>query len=154
DRASLVFCFPSREDFRLTRMGAMKFVDYVKSIDGGLDPVLVDGASCVGADVKTSQAEDQVLGLLHTFLAEHYPQSQWEPDIWPPFVVRNVADIPAKLAAVAGDKYSYRELDRFTDEMEKALLATGRKDVNAPLVAKVDRSGILSQKIYLIYSQE
>jgi hypothetical protein len=38
--------------------------------------------------------------------------------------------------AVAGEKYSYRELDEFTDAMEKALLATGRKDVNAPLVRK------------------
>src|ERR1041385_2787470 len=57
-------------------------------------------------------------------------------------------------ARLAGEKYSYRELDQFTDVMEKALLATGRKDVNAPLVAKVDRTGILPQRIFLLYSQE
>ena len=59
-----------------------------------------------------------------------------------------------KLASVAGEKYSYRELDDFTDTMEKALLATGRKDVGSPLVAKVSRSGVLQERVYLVYSQE
>ncbi|HJZ99467.1 MAG TPA: efflux RND transporter permease subunit, partial [Candidatus Solibacter sp.] len=154
DRASMVFCFPPREDVRVTRLGAIGFVDYLRRTDAALDPRLLDGAGCVGADIRTSQNEEQVLGLLQGFLRERFPQSQWEPDIWPPFVVRNLADLPAKLASVAGEKYSYRELDQLTDAMEKALLATGRKDVNAPLVAKVDRSGILPQQVYLLYSQE
>src|SRR5262249_3786785 len=40
DRASLIFCFPAREDFRLTRLGAIGFVDYIRRIDTSLDPVL------------------------------------------------------------------------------------------------------------------
>jgi multidrug efflux pump subunit AcrB len=154
ERASLVFCFPAREDFRLTRLGAIEFVDYVRRIDAALDPLLLDGAGCVGADVSASRTDGQILALLGGFLREHFPQSQWEPDVWQPFVVRNLDEVRSKLASVAGEKYSYRELDEFTDVMEKALLATGRKDVNAPLVAKVDRSGILPEKVYLLYSQE
>jgi multidrug efflux pump subunit AcrB len=154
ERASLVFCFPDREDFRIARRGAMEFVDYVRQADANRDPILLDGGGCVGADVNGSSTDEQILLLLKAFLAEHYPQSQWDPDVWQPFVVRRLADVRSKLASVAGEKYSYRELDEFTNAMEKALLATGRKDVNAPLVAKVDRSGILPQKVYLLYSQE
>jgi multidrug efflux pump subunit AcrB len=132
----------------------MKFVNHLKSADPSLDPRLLDGAGCVGADVHASRTDAQILGLLANFLREFYPRSQWEPGIWPPFLVRDLGEIRAKLANVAGEKYSYRELDEFTDAMEKALLATGRKDVDAPLVAKVTRSGVLPEQVYLVYSQE
>ena len=154
ERASLVFCFPPREDSRLTRLGAIKFVNYLKSVDANLDPRLLDGASCVGADVNASRTDAEILGLLGTFLRDYYPPSKWEPGVWQPFLVRNLGDLRAKVASVAGDKYSYRELDDFTDSMEKALMATGRKDVDAPLVAKVTRSGVLPENVYIAYSQE
>src|SRR5262249_35186395 len=67
---------------------------------------------------------------------------------------RDLESLREKLAAVARERYSYRELDEFTDAMEKALLATGRKDVNAPLVAKVTRSGVLPEEVRIVYSQE
>ena len=88
------------------------------------------------------------------FLSDNYPQSQVHPDLWAPFIVRDPCGDAKALAAIAGDKYTYRELDDFTDTMEKALFATARKGENAPLVAKVSRSGILPERIYLIYSQE
>jgi multidrug efflux pump subunit AcrB len=69
-------------------------------------------------------------------------------------VVRSATEISAKLAAAAGEKYSYREMDDFTDLMEKALLGTERKTDGPPLVAKVIRTGILGEKIYLFYSQD
>jgi multidrug efflux pump subunit AcrB len=154
ERASVIICFPLREDFRLTRLGSIKFVNYLRSIDPELDPRLLDGAGCAGADVRASRTDTQIMNLLTTFLRESYPQSRWEPGVSPPFLVRDLGEIPAKIAAVAGEKYSYRELDEFTDAMEKALLATGRKDVDAPLVAKVTRSGVLPEQVHLIYSQE
>jgi multidrug efflux pump subunit AcrB len=154
DRATLVFCFPPREDYRLTRLGAIEFVKYLAHNDATLDPQLLDGAGCVGADVHTTRTDVEVLALLGAFLQDRYPQNQWEPDVWPPFVVRDLTETASKLASVAGEKYSYRELDNFTETLEKALLATGRKDVGAPLVAKVNRFGILPERIYLLYSQE
>ena len=153
-RASVVFCFPPRETYRLARLGAIKFVEFLKSTDATLDPRLLDGAGCVGADLRASKTDPEILRLLAAFARDYYPQSQWEPDMWPPFVVRDLSDTRAKLASVAGEKYSYRELDDFTNTMEKALLATGRKDVGSPLVAKVSRSGLLQERVYLVYSQE
>ena len=40
-RASLVICFPPRDDFRLTRLGAIKFVSYLQSVDPKLDARLL-----------------------------------------------------------------------------------------------------------------
>jgi multidrug efflux pump subunit AcrB len=147
-------CFPPRDDFRLTRRGAIKFVNYLKSPDSSLDPRLLDGAGCAGADIRATRSDDEIKGLLANFLREFYPRSSWEPGAWEPFLVRDLGDVRTKLAAVAGEKYSYRELDEFTDAMEKTLLATGRKDVNSPLVAKVTRAGVLPERVYLAYSQE
>ena len=53
----------------------------------------------------------------------------------------------AGLAAVAGDSYSYRELDDFTDLIARTVQG-------APEVAKVERKGVLPEQIYLDYSQE
>jgi multidrug efflux pump len=153
-RASLVFCLPPRETFRLARLGASQFVEYLKTLDASLDPRLVDGAGCIGVDMSGTRSDQEIATLFGNALRDRYPQNLWDPDTWPPFIVRDLADVRQKLASVAGEKYSYRELDEFTDIMEKALLATGRKDVDAPLVAKVTRSGVLSEKVYLLYSQE
>ncbi len=69
-------------------------------------------------------------------------------------MLRDPADIKAKLRQNAGDKYSYRELDDFTDLMSNALLTTARTADGPPLVSKVTRNGTLNEKIYLLYSQE
>ena len=53
----------------------------------------------------------------------------------------------ARLAAVAGDKYSYRELDEFTDLIQKTVQTI-------PAASKVERSGVLAQRVYLDYSQQ
>jgi hypothetical protein len=140
--------------FRLARLGATQFAGYLTGLDASLDPRVVDGAGCVGVDVEGTQSDEAILGLFGNFVRDRFPQSQWEPDIWAPFVVRDLAETGARLAAVAGEKYSYKEMNEFTDMMEKALLATGRKDVDAPLVAKVNRSGVLPERVYVIYSQE
>jgi multidrug efflux pump subunit AcrB len=85
---------------------------------------------------------------------QNYGETPIHPDAWPAFVVRAPSEISAQLKRVAGEKYSYRELDDFTDDIAKALLATARTADGPPLVAKVTRTGILNEKIYLLYSQE
>src|SRR5262249_5256292 len=96
-RASLVFCFPAREESRLLRIGATDFLDSLRSTGAGLDPILLEGAGCVGADINGSGADGRILGYLDGFLRDHYPKSQWEPDVWPPFVVGDPAETSAKL---------------------------------------------------------
>ena len=153
-RASLVFCFSPKTDLRLIRLAALDLIEFLRSRDAASDLRLFEGSGFIGFDSATKLSNEQMFGVMGEFLADNYPQSQVHPDLWAPFIVRDPSETQKALAAVSGDKYSYRELDDFTDTMEKALLATARKGEDAPLVAKVSRSGILPERIYLIYSQE
>jgi hypothetical protein len=151
-RASVVFCFPPKVDRRLMRLGAHELAGYLRAHDAARDLHVLEGPGFIGLDLETQLPDDRILGFLRSFLAERYRESELHPDLWRPFVVREPAGTQARLAAVAGDKYSYRELEEFTDTMEKALLATARQGEGTPLVAKVSRSGILPEQVCLFYS--
>ena len=56
-------------------------------------------------------------------------------------------DIEKRLADLAGDEYSYRELDDFTDSIAKRLRGVAS-------VSKVTRAGVVGERVYLDYSQE
>src|SRR6185312_2590708 len=60
---------------------------------------------------------------------------------------RDPQEVQAKLKAVAGDKYSYHQMDEYTDMIEKTLKTI-------PQVSKVSRSGLLKENVFLLYSQE
>ena len=79
--------------------------------------------------------------------SEKLHRSEIHPDAWPTAFIRNPEDSEARLAAVAGDRYSYRELDDYTDLISRTIQG-------APEVAKIDRKGVLPEQIYLDYSQE
>ncbi len=84
------------------------------------------------------------------FIADHIGTSVFpavHPDAWPPVLIRNPADTESVLMASAGDKYTYRELDRYTDLIQRTL-------ETLPNVEKVSRSGVLPQWVQLAYSQK
>lgn len=96
----------------------------------------------------TSQLSDEQLRTLGDhWVEENLHRSEIHPDAWKAAFIRDPGDTEARLAAVAGDRYSYRELDDFTDLISRSLQG-------APEVAKVDRKGVLAEQIYLDYSQE
>ena len=105
------------------------------------------GSGFVGLDATSSLTDAQMLAHVQSLVRDNLHQSEIHPDAWPPVIVRDPADTEARLSAVAGDKYSYRELDNFTDLMARTL-------IGAQEVAKIDRSGVLPEQIYLDYSQE
>jgi multidrug efflux pump subunit AcrB len=80
------------------------------------------------------------------FAEENIRSDQVHPDLWIPIIVRDPADTSRLLASVGGDKYSYREMDNFTDVIERQLKLI-------PLVSKVERVGVLDERVYLTYSQ-
>ena len=74
-------------------------------------------------------------------------RSEIHPDAWQPAIIRNPADTEARLAEVAGAKYSYRDLDDYTELIQRTLQGV-------PETSKVSRSGVLAEQIYLDYSQQ
>jgi multidrug efflux pump subunit AcrB len=107
----------------------------------------LDGSGFIGIDAQTARDAAAVEGYVRTFIGDRLHASEFHPDAWPPIVVGDPATVAAKLTAVAGDKYSYRDLDDFTDLVSRHLKSL-------PVVSKVTRAGLLPERVFLEYSQE
>ena len=69
------------------------------------------------------------------------------PDVWDPIVIPPGASLRDALKSSAGAKYSYRELDDFTERLERAIRS-------APEASRVTRVGVLEEQVELLYSQD
>jgi multidrug efflux pump len=101
----------------------------------------------VGIDAETSLTEEQLGAYVIQFMAANLRPLEMHPDAGAPIVVREPKDTLDRLTAVAGDRYTYRELDDYTDLVARTLRTL-------PSVSKVDRSGVLNEQVTLEYSQE
>src|SRR5262245_22152220 len=104
-------------------------------------------AGFVAIDGISSMNEEALAAYVGGFMEKNLKPSEMHPDAGPPIVVRNPADTFDRLSAVAGDRYTYRELDDYTDLVARTLRTL-------PIVSKVDRSGVLHEQVTLEYSQE
>ncbi|MGB0124360.1 MAG: efflux RND transporter permease subunit, partial [Silvibacterium sp.] len=146
-RVSIVYAFPLSVSASLVRDSFASVIHSAGSSNVISDPHFFEGSGFVGVDVASTLSDDELRALGDKVAMEKLHRSEIHPDAWAPSYIRNPEDTEARLAAVAGDKYSYRELDDYTDLI-------GRTLQGAPEVAKVDRKGVLQEQIYLDYSQE
>ncbi len=105
------------------------------------------GPGYLGVDAASDKDDATLREFVWRFTRERLRASEFHPDAWTVAIIRDPKDIPARLAEAAGDKYSYRELDDYTDLITRSLKTL-------PIVSKVTRSGLLEERIYLEYSQE
>jgi multidrug efflux pump subunit AcrB len=120
--------------------------DYLKERGAG-DVHVITEPGFVGVDGVSDASDESLLSYTRQFINERLQAADFHPDSWPPVVIREPSETRSKLRMVAGDKYSYHEMDDFTDLIEKGLKSV-------PQATKVSRAGILSEKIFLLYSQE
>ena len=146
-RATIVINFASDADAAILRRLGDTAKTYFDALPGVADTRIIDAPGFVGLDLGTQLDDATLLQRLRGFADRELRVSELHPDVWQPVVIRDPADTRARLAAVEGDRYSYRQLDQFTDEIQRYL-------ERVPIVAKVTRSGVLDEQIYLDYSQE
>jgi multidrug efflux pump subunit AcrB len=78
---------------------------------------------------------------------EELPQrADIHPDVWDPIVITPGVPLADALRRQAGPKYSHRELDDFTDRLEKAIKI-------APEASRVTRVGVIEEQVEARYSQ-
>ncbi len=111
------------------------------------DATVLIGAGYIAIDVATDKDDAALGAFADRFVRERVRAAEFHPDAWPVAIVRDPADTAARLEAVAGDKYSFRELDEYTDLITRTLKTL-------PIVSKVTRAGLLEERVYLEYSQE
>ncbi|MCP3104302.1 efflux RND transporter permease subunit [Myxococcus sp. K15C18031901] len=146
-RATVVVSFPpSINASSMQRLGdqARRFFDTLEETD---DARFIQSPGFIGVDMATTLDDAALLAHLRAFAQDHLSLSELHPDVWPPIVIRDPKDALARLEQNAGDRYSHRQLDDFTDTIQRHLQSL-------PVVSKVTRTGVLPERIYLEYSQE
>src|SRR5215813_1994822 len=146
-RVSIVVSFPQSIAIEEIK-SSFRLVDQL-GVSAGVfqDPHVIEGPGFIGMDVSSKLDDAALRAWGDRITREHFHRSEIHPDSWPPVFIRDPKDVEARLKEVAGEKYSYRELDDFTALIQRTLQGT-------PEVSKVDRSGVLAEKVYLDYSQQ
>jgi multidrug efflux pump subunit AcrB len=147
ERVSVLYCFPStvppaviERPFGLLAAQAVR--------DGvAREARPLSAAGCIGLDLVTTRTDRELRAYGDAFVQERLGKTYMHPDAWGPVFVRDPAEAHDRLADVAGDLYTYRQLDDFTHEIERVLH-------NVPVVAKVTRRGVLEERIFIDYAQE
>ena len=101
----------------------------------------------MGLDFTARAGSAALAAALQRVMTERLAPAEFHPDIWDAAIILDPAATEQALTRVAGDRYSYRELDQFTDVIKRTLQTV-------PQVSKVFRAGILPEQIFLDYSQE
>ena len=108
---------------------------------------LVTGRGFIGIDAETNFDDEHIQTYLKQFIATRLHESEFDPDVTEPMIIHDPSEAQQKLATVATAKYTYAQLDDFTDLI-------GRTVLGAPQTSRVERKGVLPQAVYLDYSQE
>jgi multidrug efflux pump subunit AcrB len=107
----------------------------------------IQGTGFIGLDGTSNQDDASIQAFIEQFFANQVQRSELHPDAWNPIIIHDPADTLKKLSELAGDKYSYAELDDFSDLIARTLQG-------APETSKVERRGVQQQTIYLEFSQD
>ena len=146
-RASIVYCFPEGENVSMARQGFEKFRALAQQRAWIKDPVMAAGATYMLLDFTTHCSDEELSVAIDDFIKRFLKLAELHPDSWQPVLIHDPDKLVDELDKVAGDKYSYRQLDRFTEKIETAL-----KSVKE--ATRVERHGVLEEQVTLAFSQE
>src|SRR6201981_91729 len=111
------------------------------------DSEIVQGSGFIALDGISEADDSAIRAFIKRFLSDRLKRSELHPDAWELAIIRDPSETREKLASVAGDKYSYDDLDHVSDLI-------GRTLQGATEVSKVETRGVLPQAVYLDYSQD
>lgn len=146
NRATLIIGLPASLTDKQRQWARDELARQVKTtIARNLTPL--DGQEFIGLDLPGEIEDQAILASARKFIEQDLQPTGFQADIRQPVVIRDAAKTAEQLRAVAGDRYSYRELDDFTDLIMRSLQTV-------PMVSKVSRYGVLKENIFIEYSQE
>jgi len=146
-RVSIIYAFPMSVAPGSVNGGFRTIIELAKSQGALRDVRYFDGPGYVGVDANTSLTDQALRVEGDRLVKDNLHQSELHPDAWHAAIIHDPADTEAELAKVAGAKYSYRQLDNYTDLIQRTVLGV-------PETSTVNRSGVLPEQIYLDYSQQ
>ena len=146
-RATVVYCYPAsvapaafERSFSLLAAQAQH-----DGVARDVRPLSV--GSCSGVDFATTKSDAELRAYGQQFIEKRLQEYDFHPDAWGPIIIRDPQSTKERIAELAGNRYSYRQLDDFTDLVQRTLQ-------RVPEVAKVQRVGVLPEEFYLEYSSD
>lgn len=145
-RATLILSYPPEINASAMQEVGEQAARHFDGLPGTRDARFFQHPGFLGLDLATTLGDDELRAHLHAFADARFHVSELHPDVWDVAVVRDPMGARGRLAAVAGARYSYHDLDLFTETLRRYLQAV-------PIVSKVSRSGVLPEEVDLEYSQ-
>ena len=146
-RSAGIICFPLSVSPTIPRQDRDLFIQYAKDKNRGHDMVPIEGSGFVGVDGDFGPDDQATTEFANEFLREKLRPSEIHPDIWPIAYISDLSQTEKDLTTAVGDKYSMKELDDYSELIQRTL-------ESVPEVSKVNRAGVLDERIYLEYSQD
>ena len=146
-RTSLVIAYPPTANQQLIEERARVLANDLGTSGALQDQRFFSSAQFVIVDGESRGTPQQLLQRVQEIARDHFQTDEIDPDIWSPVVVHDVSKINDEFMKVAPDKYTYRELNDWSDELAKSL-----KTVD--YVSRTQRTGNIDEDVYLNYSQD
>src|SRR6266404_5619726 len=144
---TIVYSFPQSLSSNKTILDAAQlFEQQAEQVGIIRAPQLIRGSGFIGVDGVSTGDDASIHAFIQAFFQKQVQRSELHPDAWEPIIIRDPRETPERLAKVAGDKYSYADLDDFSDLIARTVQG-------APETSKVERRGVLPQVVYLEYSE-
>ena len=144
---TFIYPFPTSVSSKAIGAGASLFQKLATESGVLKNATQIQGAGFIGVDGTSLKDDASIRAFAQQFFASHLQRSDLHPDAWGLVFVHDPEETREKLSAVSGDKYSYAELDDFSDLIARTLQG-------APETSKVERRGVLPQTIYLEFSED
>lgn len=145
ETVTIVLCATGPLDHSFLTEAANLLSDQLRTHGLGKELKITDGNGFVL--IHGVSTTDQLPQTVERIWDELPQRADIHPDVWDPIVIPPKAPVRAALMARVGAKYSYRELDDFTEEIERAIRT-------APEASRVTRVGVLEEQVELLYSQD
>src|SRR6266850_5953019 len=144
---TIVYSFPQSLSSNKTILDAAQLFEQQAEQAGIIRaPQLIQGSGFIAVEGVSSGDDASIHSFIQVFFQKQVQRSELHPDAWEPIIIRDPKETPERLAKVAGDKYSYADLDDFSDLIARTVQG-------APETSKVERRGVLPQAVYLEYSE-
>src|SRR6185369_13668452 len=144
-RVTVLYCYPASVSPAVIERPFVIFAAQAQRDGIAQDIRPLSVGSCSGIDFATAKSDDELRAYARQFIEKKLQEYDIHPDAWGPIIIRDPQSAKERIAEVASNRYSYRQLDDFTDLIQRTMQ-------RVPEVAKVQRVGVLPEQIYLEYS--
>src|SRR5712672_2642065 len=145
---TVVYSFPQSLSSNKTILDAAQLFELQAEQAGIIRaPQVILESGFVAVDGISTADDTAIHAFIQAFFQKQLQRSELHPDAWEPVIIHSPQETSERLAKVAGDKYSYADLDDFSDLIARTVQG-------APETSKVERRGVLPQVVYLEYSQD